>query len=30
MEILVTYVSVNQRGEPQRDQRRIAGTSFNI
>ncbi len=30
MEILVTYVTVNQRGQPQRDQRRIAGASFNI
>jgi hypothetical protein len=30
MEILVTYVSLNQRGQPQRDQRRVAGGSFNI
>jgi len=30
MEMLVTFVSVNQRGQMQRDQRRVAGTSFSI
>jgi hypothetical protein len=30
MEMLVTFVSVNQRGQMQRDPRRVAGTSFSI
>ena len=30
MEIQVTYVSVNQRGQAQRDQRRITGTILNV
>ncbi len=28
--ILVTFVSVNARGQPQRDQRRLTGTSFSV
>jgi hypothetical protein len=28
--MLVTFVSFNQRGQPQRDKRRVAGTSFSI
>src|ERR1700687_4610455 len=28
--ILVTYVTVNARGQPQRDQRRLTGTSFSV
>lgn len=30
MEILVTFVSINKRGQPQRDQRRVAGSVFGI
>jgi len=30
MDIQVTFVSVNQRGQPQRDQRRVSGTSFTV
>ena len=30
MDIQVTFVSVNQRGQPQRDQRRVAGPLLNI
>lgn len=30
MEILVTFVSINKRGQPQRDQRRVTGSVFGI